>query len=207
MREIGSVQQTRKYFPKTLRGLKSLYKRCQKLPKSSVFCPFSCSCTRQKVHLKDQCYAGCPYDWEFNTDEAMQKNAASSKDQHRMGEGDEDVCSGGFMKFSRPCFEESKKEGKVEEPGNLSFWSEKGEDKIGEDLVEEKMRELEMIGLGDLENVLDMEEALHYYSHLRSPVYLGIVNKFIMGTYSDFLVPRASASSNSFKKRFLSTRI
>lgn len=204
MTEIGSVQKTRKHFPKILHGLKSfLYKRCQKLPRSSLLRPFSCGSTRHKVHRADQCYIDCPYHREFDTDEKMPNNpVASPKEQYKKGEGDGGVCSGSSIKFLRPCLEE-RKIGKR----SLSFHPEKGEDVCSEDLIEEKMRELQKMDVGDLENVLDMEEALHYYSCLRSPVYLGIVNKFLMDMYSDFEVPKASVRTNSFKKRFVSARI
>ncbi|PKH47865.1 hypothetical protein CRG98_050415 [Punica granatum] len=63
------------------------------------------------------------------------------------------------------------------------------------------MREQETMNLGDLENTLDKEEALYYYSRLRSPVYHGIVNKFLMDIYSDYSVPETVSMTNS-KRRF-----
>ncbi|PKI78451.1 hypothetical protein CRG98_001163 [Punica granatum] len=210
MGELGYVQETKKYsFPKTLRGLKSfLYKRCRKLPRSSLLRPFSCSRTRQKLLQAGQHKARCPYGSELDMHEKMRKDEAMSpKDQRVKGEEDEDVFGGSFMKFARPCLEDGEKERKVEKMGSCSFRSVKGEDGSCEDVIEEKMRELELMDLGDLENVLDMEEALHYYSRLSSPVLLGIVNRFLMDIYSDYSVPETSTSFNRSKKRFGSTRL
>jgi hypothetical protein len=59
------------------------------------------------------------------------------------------------------------------------------------------MKELEIMDVTDVEHVLDVEEALHYYSRLKSPVYLDIVDKFFINMYTEFSVPKASASTNS----------
>ncbi|KAE9585869.1 hypothetical protein Lalb_Chr24g0395881 [Lupinus albus] len=56
----------------------------------------------------------------------------------------------------------------------------------GGKVLAQKMKELEIIKSGDIEHKLDIEEALHYYSRLTSPVYLNIVNKFFMDMNSEF---------------------
>lgn len=77
----------------------------------------------------------------------------------------------------------------------------------GNGLVQ-KMKELEMLDRGDMEQELDIEEAIHYYSRLRSPVYLEIVDKFFMDIHSEFSVPEPSAGSlNSSKRRMGSMRL
>ncbi|KAE8659517.1 RAD3-like DNA-binding helicase protein isoform 1 [Hibiscus syriacus] len=65
----------------------------------------------------------------------------------------------------------------------------------------QKIKELEMMDVDDMEHVLDVEEALYYYSLLKSPVYLSIVDRFFMDMYSEFSHPQASASTNSKKRR------
>lgn len=73
-----------------------------------------------------------------------------------------------------------------------------------------KMKELEMMNVGDMEHVLDVEEALHYYSRLKSPAYLSIVDRFFMEMYSEIFIPPASSSAtgiNSSKHRFGSIRM
>ncbi|CAJ1936956.1 unnamed protein product [Sphenostylis stenocarpa] len=54
-------------------------------------------------------------------------------------------------------------------------------------MVEKKLREMEMLEMSDVDYVLDIEEVLHYYSRLTCPVYLEIVDKFLMEMYSEFL--------------------
>ncbi|XP_010535162.1 PREDICTED: uncharacterized protein LOC104810523 [Tarenaya hassleriana] len=58
---------------------------------------------------------------------------------------------------------------------------------------EKKVKEMDMIESGDIEDALDVEEAVHYYSRLRSPVYLDIVDKFFADLYSDLSLPQTSS--------------
>ncbi|CAL0332384.1 unnamed protein product [Lupinus luteus] len=69
----------------------------------------------------------------------------------------------------------------------------------GSKVLAQKMKELEMIESGDTEHELDIEEALHYYSRLTSPVYLDIVNKFFMDMKSEFSLPQPYASMTETK--------
>lgn len=202
MRKFESIQESinkSNFLHKTVRGLKSfLHKRCQKLPDKSAFIsPFSCGSTRQTAFQTDQTYG-----WESDDREDYADMRIAMREQQVMKGGQtDDACNGSFMKFVKPCpSEKNEHRGKVEKIG-------KREDQSDLNMVEAKMRELEMMDLGDIENVLDMEEALHYYSRLRSPVYLGIVNQFLMDIYTDFSVtPQSSASINSSKRRFGSIR-
>ncbi|KEH16561.1 hypothetical protein MTR_0147s0020 [Medicago truncatula] len=68
----------------------------------------------------------------------------------------------------------------------------------GAHVLAQKMKELDMMDSGDLEHVLDIEEALHYYSRLKSPVYLDIVNRFFIDINSDFTLPQPSVSDEGF---------
>ncbi|PQM35185.1 uncharacterized protein Pyn_22646 [Prunus yedoensis var. nudiflora] len=70
-----------------------------------------------------------------------------------------------------------------------------------------RMKEFEMVDTSDVEQVLDVEEALHYYSRLKSPVYVDIVDKFFLDMYSDFSVPPASININNSKRRLGSQRL
>ncbi|KAJ6415936.1 hypothetical protein OIU84_004680 [Salix udensis] len=72
---------------------------------------------------------------------------------------------------------------------------------------EDKMKELEMMDVSNVEHVLDVEEALHYYSRLKSPVYQDIVDEFFTDMYTEFSVPQAAASINSSKRRIESIRL
>ncbi|GMI93813.1 hypothetical protein HRI_003050600 [Hibiscus trionum] len=110
---------------------------------------------------------------------------------------EEDECSGSFMSFEYKSPEKiTKQNGGKEEKTEEGCYA-----------LVKKMKELEMMDVGDMEHVLDVEEAIHYYSRLRSPVYLSIVNKFFTEMYSEFSVPQASARIDGSKRRFGSFRM
>jgi len=71
-------------------------------------------------------------------------------------------------------------------------------------MVEQKLRELEMLDMNNVEYILDIEEVLHYYSRLTCPAYLEIVDKFFLEMYSELFGPssmrHASPSSVSRNK-------
>jgi hypothetical protein len=52
-------------------------------------------------------------------------------------------------------------------------------------MVEEKLKELEMLDINNVDYVMDIEEVLHYYSRLTCPAYVEIVDRFFMEMYSD----------------------
>ncbi|KAI4380414.1 hypothetical protein MLD38_006609 [Melastoma candidum] len=60
-------------------------------------------------------------------------------------------------------------------------------------LVVRKIRELELLDLGNIEHVLDVEEVIHYYSLLRCQVYRGIVDEFFAEIYVEFRGETAAA--------------
>lgn len=64
----------------------------------------------------------------------------------------------------------------------------------------QKMKEFEMLDSGDVDHVLDIEEALHYYSRLTSPVYLDIVDQFFTDMHSEFSIPQSSSVSFKHSK-------
>ncbi|KAI4324743.1 hypothetical protein MLD38_030200 [Melastoma candidum] len=107
-------------------------------------------------------------------------------------------CSSGRtrMEFPKEVYEEEKAvETKVagsserKKKQGSGRW-EKGTASEGEFELARRMKELDMMDSdGDLEQVLDVEEALHYYSRLKSPVYMEIVDRFFMDMYNDFSTP------------------
>lgn len=94
--------------------------------------------------------------------------------------------------------EEEEEDRKKEKNKKGSISSEKGiAGGGGARVLAQKMKEMEMMDAGDVEHLLDIEEALHYYSRLTSPVYLDIVDKFFMDMHSEFSVPPVLAAPNS----------
>ncbi|KAL1203560.1 hypothetical protein V5N11_033420 [Cardamine amara subsp. amara] len=77
------------------------------------------------------------------------------------------------------------------------------------DLLAQKMKDLNMVDLRDVEHALDVREALRCYSSIRSPVYLDIVDNFFTDMYYEFSDPRtaASASINGSRRKAGSFRL
>lgn len=66
-------------------------------------------------------------------------------------------------------------------------------------LLAKKLKELENMDImrnNIVENVLDIEELLHYYSTLTCPVYIDIFDKFFVGIYSDLFHLKAHVQSS-----------
>ncbi|XWS69884.1 hypothetical protein CRYUN_Cryun03dG0002100 [Craigia yunnanensis] len=72
--------------------------------------------------------------------------------------------------------------------------------------VAQKLKELEMMDMSNVDHVLDIEEVLHYYSRLTCPAYLDIVDKFFMDMYTEILGPPASPRSVNSRPKFRSAR-
>ncbi|OMO58005.1 hypothetical protein COLO4_34929 [Corchorus olitorius] len=72
--------------------------------------------------------------------------------------------------------------------------------------VAQKLKEMEMMDMSNVDHVLDIEEVLHYYSRLTCPAYLDIVDKFFMDLYTEFLGPPASPKSVNSRPKFRSVR-
>ncbi|ESQ35283.1 hypothetical protein EUTSA_v10008881mg [Eutrema salsugineum] len=69
------------------------------------------------------------------------------------------------------------------------------------DLLAQKMKDLNMVDLRDVDHALDVREALRCYSSIRSPVYLDIVDNFFTDMYYEFSDPRTSSSINNGSRR------
>lgn len=75
--------------------------------------------------------------------------------------------------------EDEKKKGKTEESYSQGL---KGRSLF----VEEKLKELEMMDVSNVDHVMDIEEVLHYYSRITCPAYVDIIDKFFTDIYSQF---------------------
>ncbi|KAK4269397.1 hypothetical protein QN277_022558 [Acacia crassicarpa] len=201
-------------FHKTLRNFKSFM--CgghQRLPRSLSFNPFitcsSSSSYRRTYTRRDQFYNEF-YD-HLQSDLSMIKrvdsDVLSGSKEPPEEEEEHASCTGNFMSFSKQSEQKNKHEGKVKQKTNGSYQIGKNKNLShdqhkkngGAQVLAQKMKELEMIDAGDVEQVLDIEEALHYYSRLTSPVYLDIVDKFFLNMHSEVSASQPSVSMKPSK--------
>jgi hypothetical protein len=206
-----SIHNTKKFLHNTIQNVKSiLFGGYHKLTKHGSFNPFSCGGGGNvKNYQTDQYYEDFCNEWECDLEKAMKRKGNSlmaSKEPMR----DEDVSNETGRNLANGP--QRKKQGK-EEKNKKIFRPKKAEEKSSKNMNEsgyvlaQKMKELEMMDVSNVEHVLDVEEALHYYSRLKSPVYQDIVDKFFTNMYTEFSVPQASASINSSKRRIESIRL
>ncbi|XP_062008353.1 uncharacterized protein LOC133725215 [Rosa rugosa] len=210
-----TMHKSKVFYDKTLQNLKSFF--CggyKKLPKSLSLNPCFCG-SDLKYYPRDEFYTDYYDEWESTIDE-VKKRDSTSKETIK----DEDPCSDSFMMFPKQSPKKNKQEGGLLRDKKSSGGSRdlgKGKDQLsfqnmngnrGSNVLAKRMKEFEMVDAGDVEQVLDVEEALHYYSRLKSPVYLDIVDKFFLDMYSDFSAPPApSISINNSKQRVGSRRL
>lgn len=207
-----SIQKTKKFFHKTLQNLKSLlFGGYQKLPKPATFNPFSCGNSNIKNHQIDQYYTNFCNEWECDLEKAMtRKNNGIMVSKEPITDQNH-VSNESSMKLAKSPLKK-KEEGGKEEKNKKSCQLRKGEQcsksmNEGSYALAQRMKELEMMDVSDVEHVLDVEEALHYYSRLKSPVYLDMVDKFFTNMYTEFSAPQAPASINNSKRRLGSIRL
>lgn len=199
-----SLSNTKKFFQRTIRSVKSLFSRSsyQRLPKIPPLKPFSClgrggldrNFSQSYYRDLDQYfYSDFTNRWDGDELEAAVKKRS------------EEVCNEDHIVGERKV-EEKKRlivydVGKEKEfigisssSSSSNIWLER------RGLVEKKLKELEMMDLSNVENVLDIEEVLHYYSRLTCPVYIDIFDRFFIHMYSDlFNLQAAVAHGRNWK--------
>ncbi|KGN45372.1 uncharacterized protein LOC116405196 [Cucumis sativus] len=204
-----TIHKTNNLFHKTLENFKNLFfKGFQKLQKPTSLITLSCSKGKpQHTHPTDRLYIDFYDEWQST----LQKAAKRSIDKGSMIASKENVkqedTNVAIQSPPRSKQEKAVKEKKKPGASHLRKGDVKNNSTRSNGLVE-KMKELEMLDRSDMEQELDIEEAIHYYSRLRSPVYLEIVDKFFMDMHSEISVPEPSARSvNSSKRRIGSMRL
>lgn len=206
-----TIDKSKNLFHKILQNLKSSFGGYKKLPKSLSLNPFSCGCGKLKNCKADQYYTQFYDEWETHLNKISKSNAAmASKDVMK----EENGCSESIV-FPKQSPVKAKQEAGLKEKKKIgSSHLGKAKESNAQDMVNsggfalaQKMKEFEMMDAGDVEQVLDIEEALHYYSRLRSPVYVDIVDKFFTDMYSEPSIPPPPVSINNSKRRFGSFRL
>ncbi|KAJ7951774.1 putative ATP-dependent RNA helicase DDX11-like protein [Quillaja saponaria] len=208
-----TIQKTKMFFHKNLQNLKSfLFGEYRKLPRSLSFNPFSCRNAHQRTFSIDNFYNDLYDEWESDL-HCMKKTNNDGILTSKEPAIEDYSCKRSFMNLSKesPVKEKHEGGGKARNKGSTQLG--KAEDLCqhkkngGDDLLEQKIKDLEMMDARDVEQVLDIEEALHYYSRLKSPVYQDIVNKFFMDMHSEFSVPQTSVTINNSKRTLGSIRL
>ncbi|KAJ9568323.1 hypothetical protein OSB04_004289 [Centaurea solstitialis] len=181
-----TIHKTRIFFNKTLQNFKSfIFGRYKKLRKPPSLNLFSTNVNNTKMQHLDDFYK------EFCDHLDSDANNANQNTQVKRG----DIESNASVINSEERILKNNKGSKsvvisrrVEEDEDVGC-SKNGENR---DVLEQKMKELEMMDMKDEEHVMDIEEVLHYYSLLTSPIYQGLVDKFFTDMYSEFFLPQPS---------------
>ncbi|KAK7325177.1 hypothetical protein VNO77_29313 [Canavalia gladiata] len=197
-----TIRKTKVLFQKTLRNFKSIiFGGYQKLPRSLSFNPFLGRSGNARTYTSDQFYNEF-YDIlqsDLSRIKRSGENSMSRSREQAMVDAAEPESLPGFVKqnpqenIPEDGVEEKKSKGSSQLGKKKKLNSESMNEGVHD--LAQKMKELEMMDSGDVEHVLDIEEALHYYSRLTSPVYLDIVDKFFTDMHSEFSVPQQSSVS------------
>ncbi|KAK7314475.1 hypothetical protein VNO77_33000 [Canavalia gladiata] len=225
----SSISNTKRFFQKTIKNFKSLFSPgyYQKLPKASPHNPLSYSVAASSAidmnsntsyQDTDKLYTDFTDQWESEKEKArrrIKKKAALMSSSPTKQENE--VYNGSYISLSNasPTQKKNKVEKKEEfddQNNKRRLTLQKGREKdssfisIGVKehrycMVEQKLRELEMLDMNNMEYVLDIEEVLHYYSRLTCPAYLEIVDKFFMEMYSELFGSVWPATPHSVNSR------
>ncbi|RDY04748.1 ATP-dependent DNA helicase DDX11, partial [Mucuna pruriens] len=198
-----TIRKTKVFFHKSLNNFCSFFSgEYQKLPRSLSFNPFLCRIGNASTHTSDQFYN------EFYDLLQSDLNRIKMYGNNRFRSAMEDAaCNGSFMCFSKQSPQKSIHEERAQEKNKGNSHLRIKEDLNSQNMnkkahvLAQKMKALDMMDAGDLEHVLDLEAVPHYYSRLKSPVYLDIVDKIFKDMQSELPVPQPCACIKPSKAR------
>ncbi|KAL2321268.1 hypothetical protein Fmac_030237 [Flemingia macrophylla] len=214
---LSSISSTKKFFQKTIKNFKSFFSPgYQRLPKASphtTHLSYSMAMdmtSNTSYQDMEKLYTDFSDQWESENEKARRRRIKKKAALPSKQESSE-VYSGSYISLSNSSHTQKKNkvEKKVEGDNNnnqnnkRSLNLQKGRQKESPPfmslgwrehshrycIVEQKLRELEMLDMNNVEYVLDIEEVLHYYSRLTCPAYLEIVDKFFSEMYSELFGP------------------
>ncbi|KAL8522391.1 hypothetical protein ACS0TY_012508 [Phlomoides rotata] len=180
MVEEGTLYKTKRFFLKTFRNVRFFLFRggYRKLPRNPFAFPIFSSSRRIGPKLQEM------------DDEAVKKEQRKGDDQcSRVS----DQSGVGDLREEKKTRRYSGR--KEEEPSFLATEN-----------FAQKVEELEMMDVNNGDHVMDIDEVIHQYSLLTSPVYLDIVDKFFTDVYVELYVPQPSKSLSSSKRKQSSMR-
>lgn len=206
----SSLSNSRKFLTRTKQSVKSFFNEAtyQRLPKTPPLMPFSCICRCGLDKTLSQSYRELD---KFYTDftnlqiidnwhDSMKTGNENASSASIKGVNQIPSSTKGSRHASIACREDYDQVEKCLKEDNKKkrIVSEKfGEETLSNTcksvvlreerrcLVARKLKQLEGMNFSDVENALDIEEVLHYYPHLNSPVYIEIFDKFFMNIYAD----------------------
>ncbi|KAI3786067.1 hypothetical protein L1987_45194 [Smallanthus sonchifolius] len=182
-----TIHKTKKFFNKTLQNFKSFifggYKKLTKAPSLTLFSTNNLS-NRKMQHL-DNFYKEFCEQWDTDGNNINQN--IKDSEEHDIESNRSMINSQDHKPVASSSLEEQKDVGYSKHVNGVNQ----------SNILEQKMKELEMMDVKDEEHVLDIEEVLHYYSLLTSPIYQDLVDKFFTDMYSDFNLPQPPVRSNS----------
>ncbi|XP_068343035.1 uncharacterized protein [Pyrus communis] len=213
----SSIHHTKKFFQKTLGSLKNFFSdgSYQKLPKSPTFHsydnPFPHASASTSVSVVDnmnnlhattykdldKLYTDFTDQWDSKIENIRRSTnkkkhpSTPAKSQHLH----KDHVQNPSSLSPRPLNSHPAAAGSP--PAKIEAFSKESRAVGRGCLVEQKLKELEMLDVSNVDHVLDIEEVLHYYSRLTCPAYLEIVEKFFMEMYSEFFSPAAATPARS----------
>ncbi|EEF48259.1 uncharacterized protein LOC8268850 [Ricinus communis] len=216
----NSISNTKKFFQRTLQNFKSFFSTdpYQRIPKTSPYnnhypnhstTPLGTDMNIVQTSFNnnkdlDKFYNDFSDRWD--TDNSIKGKAMKRRNKKLMrppspeAKQEKDSINGSFMKLSKANADHqiqrredySYKNGKVK---GFNRFQESKRDEERSFLVAQKLKELEMMDMSNVDHVLDIEEVLHYYSRLTCPAYLEIVDKFFMDMYAEFFGPPSTPRS------------
>ncbi|TKY44641.1 ATP-dependent RNA helicase DDX11 [Spatholobus suberectus] len=224
---LSSISSTKKFFQKTIKNFKSFFSPgYQRLPKASPHSHFSYSVAASSAmdmtsntsyQDMEKLYTDFSDQWESENEKARRgikkKAALPSKKENEVYSGSYISLSSASHAQKKNKVMEKKVEGDNNQNNKRSLTLQKGRQKESSFMsmcmkehrycmVEQKLRELEMLDMNNVEYILDIEEVLHYYSRLTCPAYLEIVDKFFLEMYSELFGPSVwHASPRSVNSR------
>jgi len=191
----SSISNTMKFLHKTIENFKSCFSPgYQKLPKTPPQNNFL------GMDNNNPCYKDLE---KFYSDFTKQWDSEKEKGRQRSKKKGKEVPDQSFIGLNNARHEQKMNDQKREEcekKKNKGLTNERTKENdsslnlmMGRRgngnylMMEKKLREMEMLEMSDVDYVLDIEEVLHYYSRLTCPMYLEIVDRFLMEMYSEFI--------------------
>lgn len=206
-----SISNTKKFFQKTIQNFKSFFSATdhyERIPKTPPYNPKSFNSVGVEMDIQasykelDKFYNDFTNQWESEDGKPKKRSEKKNIIASSPMKQEKEVISGSFMKLTKSSPVKNDKDQII--PGRETHQYSK--QKRQEDLdacsadtreernwlLVEKLKELEMMDMSNVDHLLDIEEVLHYYSRLSCPAYVDIVDKFFMEIYAEFF----SSSAN-----------